>query len=149
MRKLWALVITPVFALAFLFLGSAPAQAFGSEVLGCAFNGGTWTANSCAGNDLVQFSPANLSGTYSYGWTIKNPSGATVTTPCSSTTATCLYSGCTTTSSTCTVRVSTPLHDRTYTASLNLTQSGLSRTIQASALVYGEPLDTCPYYPCP
>jgi hypothetical protein len=150
MRKLRPLALTPVLALAFFVLGTAPAHAFGSEVLGCQVSQaglppGTWTANSCGigrtSDDYywIAYSPQNLSGTYTFAWTLTLPSGNTVTTPCTATTGPCIDSGCTSTSSTCVLKVPNPPRDRTYVASLVLTQSGLSRTIQAQALITGDP----------
>jgi len=134
MRRFWTLLLTPVLALAFFLVGSPAANAFGSEVLGCAWNGGTWVANNCGGgDDNLTFSPHNLSGSYSYSWTVKyGPS--TLTALCSSGVDPCILSGCTATSSTCTVYAPdpAPLHNKVITASLRLTQSGQSRTITAS-----------------
>lgn len=160
MRKLWALALTHVLALAFFVLGSAPAHAFGSEVLGCQVSQAglpapTWTANSCGigrtSDDYywITYSPHNLSGTYSYQWTLSRLGGTgTITTTCTtSPTSACIDSGCTTTSSICVLKVLNPPSDRTYVASLRLTQSGLSRTIQAQALITGDPvtcLSVCP-----
>lgn len=47
MRRLWAAALALVSALAFLVVGSPPASAFGSEVLGCSIDFTSWTANSC------------------------------------------------------------------------------------------------------
>jgi hypothetical protein len=137
MRRLWAAALTPVLGLAFLVMGSGPANAFGSEVLGCAFQGSTWTASSCAGYDSATFSVHNLSGTYSYAWTFTIGGLNWAPKSCGSSSP-CVQSGCTTTSSTCTVN-DWPLHDQTITATVRLTQSGQSRTIQASALYYSDP----------
>lgn len=137
MRRLRTLVLAPVCALALFVLGAPAAHAFGTEVLGCTFGTSAWTANSCGpGLGVVEFSPNNLSGSYSYGWTIVHD-GSTVTTVCSSTTgAPCLYSGCTASSSTCQVRTAgSPYSTRQVVATLVLTQSGQSRTIQATATV--------------
>ena len=134
MRRFWTLLLTPVLALAFFLVGNPAANAFGSEVLGCAWNGGTWVANNCGGGvDNLTFSPHNLSGSYSYSWTVKY-GASTVTSPCTSGIEPCILSGCTTTSSTCTIYAEDPypLHDKVITASLRLTQSGQSRTITAS-----------------
>lgn len=161
MRKLWALLFSSILTLALLVLGSAPAQAFGSEVLGCGVGydsvSSSWTANSCgtgasaADYYFISYSPHNLSGAYSYQWTLtsiyKNGSG-TLTSKCTTTPmGACIYSGCTVTSSTCIIKVVNPPSDRTYIASLRLTQSGQSRTIQAQALITGDPgtcLSVCP-----
>ena len=139
MRRLLILLFAPVLSLAFFVLGNPAAHAFGSEVLGCQFGttGSTWTANSCGpGLGVVTFSPHNLSGTYSFGGTIKHD-GVPVTTACSSTSSgPCLSSGCTATSSTCAVKVVPSSSAYRYvTATLGLTQSGRSRTIQATATV--------------
>jgi hypothetical protein len=125
MRRFWTLLLTPVLTLAFFVLGSPAANAFGSEVLGCDWGTG-WVANNCGGgNGLVTFSAHNLSGTYSYSWTLTGYG------------ATNISSGCTATSSTCTVNTGNGgLNDRTLTASLTLTQSGRSRTITAQATVW-------------
>ena len=145
MRKFWTLVLTPVLALAFFLVESPAAHAFGSEVLGCSWNGGTWVANNCGASDgALAFSPHNLSGSYSYGWTVTY-GATTVTTPCSSGIEPCIQSGCTATSSSCTVYADNPypLHSKVITASLVLTQSGQQRTITASGTAYSS-RDACP-----
>jgi hypothetical protein len=151
MRKILVVAFAHVLALAFLVVGSVPARAFGSEVLGCTVSNSTtgWTANSCTGNTdvpapVVHFSPQNLSGSYSMSWTLTMGTTTTTTTTaitanCSSTVTTnCINGGCTATSTTCDVKAQGGRNNRTYTASLRLTQSGLSRTIQAQALLYGD-----------
>jgi hypothetical protein len=136
MRKFWTLALTPLLALAFFLVGAPSANAFGSEVLGCAWNGGGWVASNCGGGSgQVVFSAHNLSGSYSYSWTIVNDLGYSYG-PCTGATP-CIISGCTATSSTCTLAAEGPLHDRVVTASLTLHQSGLSRTIQAKATIWG------------
>jgi hypothetical protein len=155
MRKAWAAALAPLLAIAFMLLGTGPANAFGSEVLGCSVDSATWTASTCGGGgslgdtDWITYSPHNLSGTYSYKWTITNSAGTAITASCSTTTGPCIYGGCTATQSTCTVQATTGKNDKTFTATLVLTQSGLSRTIKATATIYGDPLIICPYYPCP
>ena len=145
MRKLLTLAFAHVLALAFLMVGSAPAHAFGSEVLGCAVSANAWTANSCAGDGdtpppVIHLSAHNLSGSYSMRWSITGPTGYPITSNCSSTTTiNCISSGCTVSSATCDLRAQSGKANHTYTASLRLTQSGLSRTIQAQAVVYGVP----------
>jgi hypothetical protein len=137
MRKLLTRTFTPVLALAFFVLGTPAANAFGTEVLGCQFgSASSWTANSCSGSYGVTFSPSNLSGTYSYGWTITQ-NGQPITNLCSSNMGgACIDSGCTATSSTCTVYPQASLYSTTTAvASLVLTQSGQSRTIEATATV--------------
>ncbi|HJQ01026.1 MAG TPA: hypothetical protein VJ851_05460 [Jatrophihabitans sp.] len=126
MRRFWTLLLTPVLAVAFFMVGSPAANAFGAEVLGCSWNSGPWIANNCGGSDgLLTFSAHNLSGTYSYSWTLTGYPSLTI------------VSGCTATSSTCTVDTGDgALRDHTLTASLTLTQSGQSRTITAKATVY-------------
>lgn len=144
-RKLLIAAFAHMLALAFLVVGSAPAHAFGSEVLGCWVDGSTegWTANSCYGDPpistpTIHFSPHNLSGSYSMTWTVTGPGGLAITANCSSTTTyNCISSGCTVSSTTCDLTVRKGKYARTYTASLRLTQSGLSRTIQAQALIEG------------
>ena len=148
MRKLWAAVLSPVLALAFFVMGSPAANAFGSEVLGCGYPGSTWTATQCSGvgGNLVQFVPHYLSGTYSYQWTLTYSSGTPITATCSATSPVpCISSGCTSTSSSCTILTQDALQTKTYVATLRLTQAGKSRTIQASAVVtpYPEPCRTC------
>lgn len=142
MRRMWAAALAPALAVVFLMLGSAPASAFGGEVLGCGFNPPAWTANSCAGADDLTFAVHNLSGTYTYAWTITNDRGTVITRICYSggvLTVPCIQSGCTATSSTCELDVYGFSRDITYTASLRLTQAGLSRTLQAQALAYADP----------
>ncbi|MEO6500365.1 MAG: hypothetical protein ABIQ09_00460 [Jatrophihabitantaceae bacterium] len=144
MRKFWSLALASVLALATFFLVSPAANAFGAEVLGCKYGTTSWTANSCGpGLGVVTFSPNNLSGDYSYGWTITE--GVPITTPCSSTSgAPCISAGCTTTSSTCAVKVQpSQAAQRRIVASLVLYQSGQSRTIQATAIVAAPCINFC------
>jgi hypothetical protein len=147
MRRLWAAVLVPVLALAVFILGNPAANAFGSEVLGCAVNSTAWTANTCSGDSYgaatIHYSPQGLSGTYSKRWTVTTPSGGTITANCSSTlTASCISSGCTLSSTTCDIKVPVrPYIDAPWTDTLRLTQSGLTRTIQAQAYVY--PIEIC------
>lgn len=139
MRKFWTGTLAPVFALAVFMFGTPAANAFGTEVLGCTYGSASWTANSCSGAfTLATFSPSNLSGAYSYSWTLTQD-GSPVTNICGSGAyGTCISSGCTSTSSTCTVDIQGTLHySTTVVASLVLTQSGQSRTIQASATEAG------------
>jgi hypothetical protein len=144
MRKLFGLAFSCVLAVALLVLGSPAANAFGSEVLGCAFvsDGLSWTANSCAGGggeshviNHIQYSPHNLSGTYSMHWTAGDSVGNPITATCSTGILPCIESGCTSTSTTCAIETNTPAQAKTYTASLQLTQFGQTRTIRASATV--------------
>jgi hypothetical protein len=147
MRKLGTTALAVMVALILLVIGSPPASAFGSEVLGCAFDTASWQANQCAGGEtigsrsVIHYAAHNLSGTYSKQWTITNDAGNAVTATCSSTvTGNCISSGCTTSSTTCDIMVIVGAELRRYTASLRLTQSGLTRTIQAVGVVYaGDP----------
>jgi hypothetical protein len=148
MRRFLITALAAALAGFFLMFASPSANAFGSEVLGCGFAPNyTWAANQCAGNDgnyYVRFSPHYLSGTYSYQWSITDGYGAPITRFCTGLPATdqgCLSSGCTTTSSTCTIVVEDQADTLVYTASLKLTQSGQSRTIQAAAT--GRPWKDC------
>ena len=157
MRKLWASALTPVLALAFHVIGSPAAHAFGSpaanafgnEVLGCSVNTAAWTANYCEGGGdpgyyVVHFSPRNLSGAYSTRWTVIGPAGTAITGNCSTTTYPCISSGCTVSSLTCDIRDTSGYVNKTYTASLRLTQSGLTRTIKAQGLIGGyDPCTRC------
>jgi hypothetical protein len=142
MRKAWSLALTPVVALAVSAALTTPAHAFGAEVLGCSVNGAAWTANACSGDSaggttasMIEFAVHNLSGTYTYAWT------PAATTDCSSTTfKPCIYRGCTATASICDIEVGGGgLHDKYYTTSVKLTQSGLSRTLTATATMYANP----------
>jgi hypothetical protein len=146
MRGSWALVLAPLLAVGFLTVASGPANAFGSEVLGCGVDGG-WTAHFCEGGGSTEFGELysitfaahNLSGTYSYAWTIQKNTYTSITTPCSSTTTyNCIESGCTATSSTCVVGARQGgLSAQVFAATLRLTQSGQSTTIDASAQIDG------------
>jgi hypothetical protein len=144
MRRSWSMILTPMVALAVFLLGSPAAHAFGSEVLGCAFDSAAWTASSCAGggdvtfNDTVHFSPHNISGTYTMRWTVTNSAGTAVPSCSSSVTYNCVSRGCTTTSVCDLIVHSNIQHSNTYFASLRLTQSGQTRTISAQALVYAD-----------
>ncbi|HJQ03364.1 MAG TPA: Ig domain-containing protein [Jatrophihabitans sp.] len=123
----------------------------GNEVLGCGFDSGPWTANSCniSGTlgdiDVANFVPHNLSGTYTMSWTVTGPSGTALSNCSSTVTYNCLSGGCTSTSTYCNVTVRTGKNDHTYNASLKLTQSGVTKTISASAVVYGDSSGN----PCP
>lgn len=149
MRKLWMAVLTTLLSLAFFAAGSSAAHAFGAEVLGCGpYPGSTWTATQCSGvgGTYEQFSAHNLSGTYSYQWTLTYSSGTPITSSCSPLTTTpCISSGCTSTSSACVILTEDAVQTKTYVANLRLTQSGQSRTISASAVVtpYPEACRTC------
>jgi hypothetical protein len=137
MRKFWTLLLTPVLAFAFFLVGSPAAQAFGSEVLGCNWGSTAWTAGNCgSGDGNLTFSVQNLSGSYSYNWTVTYGS-STVTSPCNGGDP-CILSGCTASSSTCTVYADNPypLHDKVITATLQLTQSGQTRTLTASGTAH-------------
>ena len=151
MRKMWALALAPLLTFAFLMLGSAPANAFGSEVLGCnndaPYHTG-WQADRCyVGGDYywvgdvarIDFVPHYLSGTYTYAWSVGNQSTSTFypfTRSCTSDTDyNCILTGCTTTTSTCSVAAKVGATSHDVSASLKLTQSGLSRTISATASV--------------
>jgi len=134
MQRFWTLLLTPVLALTVFLTGSPAANAFGGEVLGCAWNYGTWYANDCGGgNGTLGFSVHNLSGSYSYNWTVTY-GGYPFTRQCSSGIQPCILGGCTVTSSSCLVFAGdpAPLHDRVVAATLRLTQSAQSRTLTAS-----------------
>lgn len=140
MRKLWAAVLTPVLALAFLVIGSPAAHAWGGEVLGCTVGSAAWTADSCYGGGdpgfyTIRFSPQNLSGSYSTRWTVIGPAGTAITNSCSTTARPCISSGCTLNSLTCDIAETSAYYNKTYTASLRLTQSGLIRTIKAQGMI--------------
>jgi hypothetical protein len=143
MRKLCTAALALFSALAFLSVGSPSANAFGSEVLGCSFDSGAWTANSCFGGDnpgvieQLYFVPHNLSGSYTMSWTVTNKFGAAVGN-CGSGGTNCISAGCTSTSISCYLSTSTGINDKTFTATLTLTQSGQTRTISATATVYGD-----------
>lgn len=142
MRKIWAAALALVSALAVLIVGNPPANAFGSEVLGCSLGYG-WTANSCssyAGLEyghpvFANFSAQNLSGTYAMSWTITTGTGAVVTQSCTAYNSLCIQSGCTASSSACQIKWSVGSQDRTLTAALTLTQSGQTRTVTARATI--------------
>ena len=122
----------------------------GNEILGCAFDTGPWTANSCniggtlGDIDVAHFVPHNLSGTYTMSWTVTGPSGTALSNCSSTVTYNCISGGCTSTSTTCDITVRTAKNDHTYTASLKLTQSGVTKTISASAVVYGDGSERLP-----
>jgi hypothetical protein len=140
MRRFWTLLLTPVLAVAFFMVASPTANAFGSEVLGCAWPNSGWVANDCGGGyGIVTYSAHNLAGTYSYNWTLTNNLGNTISNACNGVTWPCIYSGCTTTSSSCELDTSYGFHDHVYTAILKLTQSGQSRSITAQATGLADP----------
>jgi serine protease len=99
-----------------------------TEVLGCAWEGGPWIANNCgAGDGQIIFSPQGLSGSYSYSWSVSITGTGTGG----------IVSGCTTTSSTCTLDVEPSTYTkRIISVGLQLTQSGASWTISATASVF-------------
>ncbi|HEX8092889.1 hypothetical protein [Jatrophihabitans sp.] len=71
------------------------------------------------------------------------PTGAALGT-CGTTAAPCISSGCTLSSLTCDVRDYSSYVNKTYTATLRLTQSGLTRTIQAQGVIGGhDPCTRC------
>jgi len=151
MGKLRAATLALLLAAAFLIVGSPPASAFGSEVLGCSANGG-WTANTCStganiteGSPIfVNFSPSNTSGTYGTSWTIIDD-GVAVTRHCLSThDGPCIYSGCSAGAMNCQVLDVVGADAYVITAYLTLTQSGKSRTLRADATIKaGQPCRTC------
>ena len=146
MRRFCALTLAPVMALAFFFVGTPAANAFGAEVLGCAWWNDPWVANNCGSSvGLVTFSAHNLSGTYSYNWTFTLGGNPITFAPCNGTQSACLNSGCTATSSTCAINDDGAKRDSTLVASLRLTQAGQSRTITATAIVEASSSDcrTC------
>ena len=133
MRKLCAAAVALLSAVAFLMVGSPPASAFGSEVLGCSTStSSAWTANHCSSSAFkpikttvtVTFSPANMSGTYGTSWTL-NGGGIPVN----------ISSGCTAGSLSCTIRQEVGLDDYVITATLTLSQSGQTRTVAAQATI--------------
>ena len=144
MRKLWASALALVSAVAFLVVGSPPASAFGSEVLGCAVDSAAWTANSCSGQgvyhhvSVIHYVPHNLSGSYTKSWLIAYGS-YTVTEACGTGVYPCISSGCTASSTTCDVQYMTAgAADRVLTGLLTLTQAGQTRSYQANATIYGD-----------
>jgi hypothetical protein len=149
MRKLLTLLLTPVLALFFLVLGSPSANAFGSEVLGCGVDSAAWTANSCSGGGasstgphVIHYAAHILSGSYAMKWTATNGFGQVVTASCGGgTVINCIWGGCTASSTTCDIGAGQFLQDKTFTATLQLTQSGQTRSISANAVIYGTP--TC------
>jgi len=144
-RKLLLLLLTPLLALFFLVLGSPSANAFGGEVLGCGVDNSAWTANSCAGGGdsstsahVIHYAAHNLSGSYSMKWTALNGFGTVITASCNSPqVVNCIWSGCTASSTTCDIGAGQFSQDRTFTATLQLTQSGQTRSVQASAVIRG------------
>jgi hypothetical protein len=144
MRKLWAAALALLSALAFLLVGSPPANAFGSEVLGCDAGAG-WGTPTCTtyGTEpygtrvYIDFSTHNTSGTYTTSWTLTGGGGASITQNCSSTsTLPCIYSGCTTSSLDCVIAWNVGWRDKTANATLTLIQSGHGRTLTAQATIY-------------
>jgi len=144
MRKLLAAAFALVAALAFFVVGSPSASAFGSEVLGCDAGLG-WTANSCS--DLgslsyntpieIDFSVHNTSGSYSTSWTVTGPAGS-ITQSCNAflSNKPCISRGCTASWLACSIYTSVGFHDKTFTASVTLIQSGQARTLSAQAFIW-------------
>lgn len=144
MRKLWTLALTPLLSLAFLMVGSGPANAFGSEVLGCSVNAATWTAGSCQGGGVgydgatvsITYSLHNLSGSYSYRWSIYVDGNLNSN-----------YTSACTNAASCTIQVKDNAYDYFYRADVVVTQSGRSETLSAQAKILGwwinDPCRTC------
>jgi hypothetical protein len=144
MRKVWALALTPLLALAMSTAASAPANAFGSETLHCfiapghlAGGNGYCDTITQASSWYVYLEAQNLTGSYSFAWTVTNEStGSQITNVCPTTgiTRDCLYPGtCTATSSKCQVGVTGTSFDKYQRTTLVLTQSGRSRTLTAES----------------
>lgn len=151
MRKLCVTVVALISALAFLVVGSPSASAFGTEVLGCSFDSGSWIANACSGagdagvNSQVYFTPHNLSGSYGTSWTVTGPGGGTLSN-CTGGTVVggCISAGCTSGQLGCWLTVNSAPHvDRVFTATLTLTQAGQTRTISATATAVHDTCLTC------
>ena len=88
---------------------------------------------------LVSFQPQDLSGSYGTSWTVTIGTGAQVTTTCGNPAINgCIYpgGGCTAGSLSCEVEHKTYTNDRIINASLQLTQSGRTRTISAQATLH-------------
>jgi len=146
MRKLLTAVLALVSAVALCIIGSPPANAFGSEVLGCSA-GGLWAANSCQSDGAlgfdalvsISFSAHNTSGTYTTSWTLTLQNGGTITATCNSTETNtpCIDNGCTSSSLSCQIYQRVGNHDKNTTAALTLIQSGQARTITAVVTIFG------------
>ncbi|HJQ03074.1 MAG TPA: hypothetical protein VJ851_15875 [Jatrophihabitans sp.] len=147
MRKSWALLLTPVLVMFFLILGNPSANAFGAEMLGCSVDSAAWTAKACSGGGsdssgphVIHYAAQNLSGSYSMNWTPHNGFGQVITASCGSgTVINCIWSGCTASSTTCDIGAGQFLQDKSFVATVELTQSGQTRSISANAVIYGTP----------
>jgi len=143
MRRLWTLILTPVLALGLLLFQAPAASAFGTEVLGCAFgvySDADWTANSCEGSgaggttETVYFWPHNMSGSYTWNWTVTKQNGTALPDCSGILRSNCILDCATIDGCEIRVRFST-LQSSTVIVKLQLTQSGQTRTISAKALV--------------
>lgn len=125
MRKLAATTMLGAVAVATALMPATNASALGGETLGCRVAPGhTFTFSNVCSNDSptstgysIGFLVQNTSGTYAYAWSI--PAHSSVS------------SGCTSTSSSCTISVSRGQGE--YDMSVTLSQGGSSETLTAYA----------------
>ena len=139
MSRLWSLALALLSTVAAVAIGSTPANAFGSETIGCSVGGSLYGSPNCSGLNSggILYDVRNLSGTpdtYSFSWTVYAPGSGTPLSACATQWAVdCLSGPCT--SITCSVRASLTTIKRPYTAYLVLSQNGQSRTLTSSAFV--------------
>jgi hypothetical protein len=134
MRKLCHALAVLASAVAFVAVPAGSANAFGGESLGCAINPSSSTtlhAGGCSTKGsysqklyYIMFAVMNGSGTYGYTWSFSEPVN--------------IYSGCTSTSSSCEVTVyGGGGTDTIVYGYVTLTQNGQSETLSARALIPG------------
>jgi hypothetical protein len=128
MRRLAATTMVGAVAVATALMPATNANALGGETLGCRVAPGGPTApySEGCGNSgpsssgyTIGFLVQNTSGTYSYAWSIPGPSS--------------VYAGCTSTSNSCTIKVTNAA--REYDMAVTLSQGGSSETLTASAYI--------------
>jgi hypothetical protein len=126
MRRLAATTMVGAVAVATALMPATNANALGGETLGCRVAPGAPTApySEGCGNGgpsssgyTIGFLVQNTSGTYAYAWSIPGYSS--------------VYAGCTSTSNSCTIKVTSA--PREYDMSVTLSQGGSSETLTAYA----------------
>ena len=141
MRRLFTMLLAVIVAMAAALIPVTPAHAFGAEQFGCRIAPGTEfnfyencnnLTNGAANTYSVGFLVQNLSGSgYGFTWNVTGQ-------------YTAVLSGCTSTSSSCTVSARGGSVDREITAAVTITQAGQSRTLFSYASI----LAWCGYLFC-
>ena len=131
MRRLLTALVAITLGITIALAAATPAQAFGSETLGCRIAPGTqFNWYPACNNDTgfaytynVGFLVQNTSGSgYSYTWSITGQHGAVIT-------------GCTSTSNVCAVYATRRAGSYDITATVTVTQGGQSGTLYSIATI--------------